>query len=269
MADSQRLESKTGTDVARAENGATIEAEIEALLVEGLDRYFARQYDDAIHVWTRVLFLDRTHPRARAYIDRARSALAERERRGAEMLQASHDLLDRGQTDAARAMLQEALAQGADDERAAALWLRVERRERTQATAFIGVDPGRKHEMPVARWEWRRPSRLAVALLVLAVTGVLADIVSRIWFAPGPPAEVAVAKADRIAPVVLSSGDVALVRARALYARGSLAEALQALDRAPTTGPSRAEAETMRREIQRLLLATSQVRAPQTPGPRP
>jgi tetratricopeptide (TPR) repeat protein len=269
MADSKRLESKTGTDDARADSGAAIAAEIEALLVEGLDRYFARQYEDAIHVWTRVLFLDRTHPRARAYIDRARSALAERERRGSEMLQASHDLLDRGETDAARAMLQEALAHGADDERAAALWLKVERRERTQATAFIGVDPVRTHDAPAVRWDWRRPSRLAVALLTVAVTALLADIVSRVWFAPGPPAEVAVAKADRIAPVVLSSGDVALVRARALYARGSLAEALQALDRASSTGPSRAEAETMRREIQRLLLATSQVRSPQVPGPRP
>jgi tetratricopeptide (TPR) repeat protein len=269
MADPQRLDSKTVTDAARADGGAAIAAEIEALLVEGLDRYFARQYEDAIHVWTRVLFLDRTHPRARAYIDRARSALAERERRGDEMLQASHDLLDRGETDAARAMLQEALAHGADDERAAALWLKVERRERTRATAFIGVDPVRRHEARPARWEWPRPSRLALALLVLTVTGVLGDLVSRVWFAPGSPADVAVAKADRVAPAVLSSGDVALVRARTLYTRGRLAEALQELDRAPSTGPTRAETETMRREIQRLLLATSQVRSPHVPGPRP
>ena len=37
-------------------------------------------YEQAIHVWTRVLFLDRGHARARAYIERARSALAERQR---------------------------------------------------------------------------------------------------------------------------------------------------------------------------------------------
>jgi tetratricopeptide (TPR) repeat protein len=268
MADSQRLESKTAADASRAD-GAAVAAEIEAFLVEGLDRYFARQYEDAVHVWTRVLCLDRTHPRARAYIDRARSALAERERRGEEMLQASHDLLDRGETDAARAMLQDALSHGADDERAAALWLKVERRERTRATAFIGVDPVRSHEAPVAGWEWRKPSRLAVALLGLAVAGVLGGIASRVWLAPGSPADLAVAKADHVAPMVLTSADVAIVRARTLYARGQLAEALQALDRVPPTGPRRAEADAMRREIQRLLLATSQVRAPQAPGPHP
>jgi len=268
MADRERLESRTAADASRADATA-IAADIDALLVEGLDRYFARQYEDAIHVWTRVLFLDRTHPRARAYIDRARSALMERERRGDELLQASHDLLDRGETDAARAMLQDALAHGADDERAAALWLKVERRERTRATAFIGADPVRAHETPVAGWEWRRPSRLVVALLTLAVAGVLGDIASRVWFAPSSPADVVAAKADRVTPVVLSSADVALVRARTLYARGQLAAALQALDRVPATDPKRAEADTMRREIQRLLLATSQVRSPQVPGPHP
>jgi hypothetical protein len=30
----------------------------------GLDHYFAAQYDFAIQVWTRVLFLDRSHARA-------------------------------------------------------------------------------------------------------------------------------------------------------------------------------------------------------------
>src|SRR5579863_9277054 len=62
MADSERLESKPATDASRAD-GAVIAAEIEALLVEGLDRYFAQQYEDAIHVWTRVLFLDRSEER--------------------------------------------------------------------------------------------------------------------------------------------------------------------------------------------------------------
>src|SRR5262249_32709625 len=61
---------------------------IEQLLLAGLDHYFIGQYEQAIHVWTRVFFLDRGHARARAYIERARCALAERQReaeaRGAE-----------------------------------------------------------------------------------------------------------------------------------------------------------------------------------------
>ena len=61
---------------------------IEQLLLAGLDHYFIGQYEQAIHVWTRVFFLDRGHARARAYIERARGALAEHQReaeaRGAE-----------------------------------------------------------------------------------------------------------------------------------------------------------------------------------------
>ncbi len=53
---------------------------IEQLLLAGLDQYFSGQYEQAIHVWTRVFFLDRGHARARAYIERARGALAERQR---------------------------------------------------------------------------------------------------------------------------------------------------------------------------------------------
>ena len=50
------------------------EARIEELLVLGLDHYFSEQHELAINVWTRVLFFDRGHARARAYIERARSA---------------------------------------------------------------------------------------------------------------------------------------------------------------------------------------------------
>ena len=56
------------------------DARIEQLLISGLDHYFAGQLELAINVWTRVLFLDRGHARARAYIERARSALSERQR---------------------------------------------------------------------------------------------------------------------------------------------------------------------------------------------
>src|SRR5690349_13296530 len=41
---------------------------IEQLLLAGLDQYFAGEYEQAIHVWTRVFFLDRGHARAKAYI---------------------------------------------------------------------------------------------------------------------------------------------------------------------------------------------------------
>src|SRR6058998_2334061 len=88
-------------------------AKIEQLLLVGLDHYFAAQYDQAIDVWTRALFLDRNHARARAYIERARSALAERQRESEELLQKGVAAFARGESDQARALLQRALESGA------------------------------------------------------------------------------------------------------------------------------------------------------------
>jgi len=72
------------------------ESRIEELLLAGLDHYFNGQHELAISVWTRVLFLDRTHARARAYIERARGAIAERQREGEELLQTGAAAFTRG-----------------------------------------------------------------------------------------------------------------------------------------------------------------------------
>src|ERR1700722_14628742 len=72
------------------------DAKIEQLLLVGLDHYFASRYELAINVWTRALFLDRSHARARAYIDRARSAQAERQRESEELLQNGIAAFQRG-----------------------------------------------------------------------------------------------------------------------------------------------------------------------------
>ena len=89
------------------------EARIEQLLLTGLDHYFAGHYEQAINVWTRVLFLDRSHARARAYIERARSALAERQRESEELLQTGAAAFQRGDGDEARRLLQAAIEGGA------------------------------------------------------------------------------------------------------------------------------------------------------------
>ena len=78
MADSSRTDGSRAID---DEPDADRDAKIEQLLLAGLDHYFAARYELAINVWTRALFFDRSHARARAYIERARSALAERQRR--------------------------------------------------------------------------------------------------------------------------------------------------------------------------------------------
>src|SRR5580765_6115156 len=103
------------TDPSRAQDAASAsdrDAKIEHLLLVGLDHYFAANYELAINVWTRALFLDRSHARARAYIERARSALAERQRQSEELLQNGLSAFERGDSSEARRLLQAAMTQG-------------------------------------------------------------------------------------------------------------------------------------------------------------
>ena len=44
----------------------TIATRDQHLLLAGLDHYFSGRYEQAIDVWTRALFFDRSHARARA-----------------------------------------------------------------------------------------------------------------------------------------------------------------------------------------------------------
>src|SRR5438270_13081997 len=90
-------------DLLASETGR--ETRIEELLLAGLDHYFSGQHELAISVWTRVLFLDRAHARARAYIERARGAIAERQREGEELLQTGMAAFERGDTTQARELL--------------------------------------------------------------------------------------------------------------------------------------------------------------------
>jgi tetratricopeptide (TPR) repeat protein len=247
-------------DAAPAPEAADRDSQAEALLVDGLDRYFKGRYEEAIHLWTRVLFLDRSHARARAYIDRARSALAERQRQADELLQASHDLLEQGQTARARHLLTRAVEASGEDEHVSALRSKLERLERVHAAQRPGPPAAAADAEVVPGWSWPRRSRtvfgallaLVVAVAIIGLAGALVQ--ERLGLAPA---------ADGLRPhtsaaklPVLSSSDVALVRARTLFDRGRLAEALQALDRVTHDSPQRSTADDLRIEIQQLLLAS-------------
>ena len=264
MVDPRRLDPDTPADAREA---ADRESQTDALLVEGLDRYFTGRYEDAIHLWTRLLFLDRNHAKARAYIDRARTALAERQRRSEEMLQTSRALLEQGETEAARDLLTEAVAQGGEDEHAAALRLRLERVERVERlnpsdrawpTGSSAPVEGVTAEA-VPGWSWpQRPRPIAVGvvlgaalLLVLTVSsGVAQD-----WLGWRSTVEGLRPAAGEPRIPVLTSGDVALVRARTLAERGRFAEALRTLDRVGPDSAQRPAVDRMKADIQQLLLA--------------
>jgi hypothetical protein len=263
MVDPRRLDSDPAADGSDAGDR---EGRTEALLVEGLDRYFAGRYEDAIHLWTRVLFLDRNHARARAYIDRARTALAERQRQSDEMLQTSRTLLEQGETQAARDLLTEAVAQSGEDEHAAALRIRLERVERLQgpdrpdATDIGGAADQAAPAVPGWSWPARpRPVVLGLVLaagllLVFSVTaGLLQD-----WLAGRPAPQGLRPATGAVRIPVLTSGEVALVRARTLASRGRLAEALRALEHVSPDSAQRAAVDRLRADLQQLLLAGGQ-----------
>src|SRR5678815_4956570 len=82
---------------------------IEQLLLAGLDQYFSGRYEEAIDIWTRVAFLERRNGRARAYIERARSALAERQRESEELLHQGIAAYQAGDLQRARDLLTRAV----------------------------------------------------------------------------------------------------------------------------------------------------------------
>jgi tetratricopeptide (TPR) repeat protein len=267
------------TDGSRAHADVASEpdrdAKIEQLLLVGLDHYFASRYELAINVWTRALFLDRSHARARAYIDRARSALAERQRESEELLQNGVAAFQRGEGDEARRLLQAALDGGAPSEEALAVLDRLNRLE-TAAPPNAPQHSARSRRERAPRAPRRAgrsfTTRLATALAVLlttalaALAGVAAWNGTVDWRALSAIARSAVQTEPlpAAAPVPLARdaslplprrGETALARARGLAASGHLRDALTTLEAVRATDPQQLDADRLRADIQRQLIA--------------
>ena len=271
------------TDGSRAQadvvSDSDRDAKIEQLLLVGLDHYFANRYELAINVWTRALFLDRSHARARAYIDRARSAMAERLRESEELLQNGVAAFHRGEGDEARRLLQAAIDGGAPSEEALAVLDRMNRLEATALPAALPrAEPARRARAP------RRPrssSRSVVATIGMTIAAVLvaaagglggvavwnqrADwraLIAVAWNAArtDPPATLTAAPVARETTLAIPRrGEMALSRARALTAGGHLRDALNELDAVRPTDAQQPDADRLRAEIQRQLLALTPV----------
>jgi hypothetical protein len=262
MSDSTRPDGRLVSDAASAGDR---DGKVEQLLLVGLDHYFAAQYEQAINVWTRALFLDRNHARARAYIERARSALAERQRESEELLQNGVAAFERGEGSEARRLLEAAIKSGAPADEALAV---LERLNRLEAPS---TDPGparpRRESRQAVVPPNRPPSHRAVivgsTLVVMAAVSiavyamVVADPAG--WranlglpLASGSVSPPVVANVDLPLP---RRGEIALARARALAAAGHLADAVVVLDMVRPTDPQRADADRLRSDMQRQLLA--------------
>ena len=244
------------------------DARVEQLLLSGLDHYFTGQYERAITVWTRVLFLDHGHARARAYMERARSAIAERQRESEELLHTGVEAFGRGDIAAARGLLTSAVERGAATDEALALLERLHRLEPAAAAAL--TPPRARGSTPLpgprrtphcgltdphpSRWRW-------VAAGVAA--GVFAAVAGASLYYRGADL-LAVARDD--GPRGGDSATRSRYRCRRRpkwpwHARarcrpkGSLHDALSALENVPQGDPRWAEAQALRAAMQRQLLA--------------
>ena len=248
------------------------EARLEELLLNGLDHYFGGQHDLAINVWTRALFIDRGHARARAYIERARSAIAERQREGEELMHSGAAAFQRGEPDIARRLLRSAVEHGAATEEALAL---LERLDRLEAVS-----------VPDSRIQRREPSRVATpdddstrrdrswlgwvaagiilgfALAVVAIIVLWARGEQWLPLDSGPVAE-STRVHDEPLPIPTAS-DVAISRAQAQFERGHLREALLALDAIGPGDPLSADADQLKATIQSRLLEAARTAPPST-----
>jgi tetratricopeptide (TPR) repeat protein len=246
------------------DDGAEREAKIESLLIAGLDHYFAADYAQAIDVWTRALFLDRNHARARAYIERARSAMAEQQRESEELLHNGIAAFERGEIEAARQMLNAAVQRGGAHDVALAFLTRIDRisaamPDSPAPAVASSRQPFRPRAEAATHAGSRWPGLLGAVVLVaiVAVTIGSWDALRALMPVLGNTAE------DGLTPVkiieeplvVPRNSETALDRARSLYASGRLYDALRAVDLVRPTDPLHTDAEKLKAEIQRQLLA--------------
>jgi hypothetical protein len=225
-----------------------------------------------------VLFLDRGHARARAYIERARSAQAERQRESEELLHRGVAAFDRGDASDARELLQAAVSQGASPDVALSYLGRLDRLEPARPVADLPQAPPPPADPPAgdalaARDSWRRAVALALVLAaggaaaLLAVT-VLLDVsdVRDVLKLPREAAASSRPAVDDPVPVPRVA-ELALSRARTQFSGGHAADALRTMAVIADSDPLHEEADRLRAEIQRTLLAAAPVPvAPPSPA---
>lgn len=241
--------------------GVEHDARTEDLLLTGLDHYFAGDYHQAVNVWTRVLFLDRGHTRARAYIERARSALAEQQRESEELLHSGVAALDRGEIDLARRLLTSSVDRGGPQELALPILARLNRLEAAVSAVEAAQRP--VAAKPVAgRAPASAPERsrhwglllVTFAAALAAMTFFLRDGIDLPSFSTGASSAVIAPTQPGEALPLAQPGAIALKRARRLFATGHLSDALRSLDSIRRTDPVRGDADRLRADIQRELL---------------
>jgi len=232
-------------------------ARIDQLLTAGLDEYFAGRYDGAVQVWSRVFFLDRTNARARAYIERARSAVAERQR-VAEATAASVADVPRGWGDEARPAEPRPIADSGVLVVSGALAARL-------APPQPAPEPDAADRGDTAPTAATRRAKVAHTLLV-AAAGVLLFVAGYTVAARDRIFDIFSGVSSRRAPAANArASEVALHDARQAFEARRYDDARRALTRIPGDDPLRAEADALVAQIQRAWPIVSPMLAPDAP----
>lgn len=242
-------------DLAEDAEGVDRESRVEQLLLAGLDQYFAGRYEQAIDVWTRVAFLDRRNSRAKAYIDRARGLVAERQRELEALVQEGVTAYHAGDLSTARSLLTRAIDRGGHSDTAHLFLDRLQRSELLPGPA-VAAGPSLRRDVPAAGvWSWVVTATVAVgaAALILVAARPVATFVAEL-----PIAVPAAAPAPVEALPAVRPSDRVLAQAQALRAQGRDAEALRLLETVDLADAQRAAADALRAEIQRKVLAETQ-----------
>jgi tetratricopeptide (TPR) repeat protein len=251
-----------------ASSGVERDAKIEQLLLAGLDHYFASQYEQAINIWTRALFFDRNHARARAYIERARRAQAERQRESEELLHNGAVAYRRGDGREARRLLQAALDAGAPFEDTFPMLERLNQLDAATPPPAILRARNVTYALPGSVLDLDRPrsrASLTVGFVLIAATALGAYVVvsSRVEWNPWSSLSAGRATSSTAPPAremtfgVPTGGEVALAGARSLVSSGDLHGALSALERVRPTDPQRGDADRLRADVQRQLIRSA------------
>jgi hypothetical protein len=252
---------------------------IEQLLLAGLDQYFSGDYEEAIHVWTRVFFLDRGHARARAYIERARGALGERQREAEA--QGLDDSLALGPaSSAAGASRVVAVSSRAVGESATARALvprRLSRRDLLLGSSDVLIEDGIEFESDLrgdlkdVKAETPAGTRLRthvvlVTLAVVLLCGAAYLVVDRdrlaTWWRMSSDAGTSAPVLTAEPLPVPRAAEQAIARARTMFERGRLHDAMQALSPIRVDDPLRHDADVLLADIERALLESAGVSLP-------
>jgi tetratricopeptide (TPR) repeat protein len=248
---------------APAEPAPSTEAErealIERLLLAGLDHYFAGKHEQAINIWTRVAFLEGGQGRARAYIERARGALAEAQRRSEELVHTGVAAYQAGDLQTARDLLNRALDEGGANETALVFLQRLSRLEAATKVPEAGrmrrslIRSRREESTHAGGTNW-----FATILVSVAVAGAILMAAQPVasWLVEWPVTEPVVESGQADPLPIVRGGEGRLARARALYADGRLRDALRLLDEIGIADPLRADADRLTADVQRDLLST-------------